>query len=176
MSYRKVYWLAGIFMIGAFFFVNAGAERGTDQSIPNTIVYKGTKYINCRPVREYPFATNQEVLEMSGVAVERVGTRSFPWQGLAIDKKLLFCAYDNSLLFDSDLAGQKLLLKGYPGTGEIIVTDFLTQEPRGRIIPNAFFVTEIIGWTYISGFPINETDGTIGEDPVYFWLQTNNPK
>ena len=139
--------------------------------IPETMMLAGTQYVKCQVVNYYPFVVEEMIVELSGEAVEMTGSRTYPWYGMTINGHLLFNANDKRLLYNPVWFGRTLRLKGYIGTAEIYVESIDSKKSWLKMVENGFFVTEVIGWVYITGYPVNSSNGTVAKEPVFFWIE-----
>ena len=144
-----------------------------NNGVPGTIQYEGTQYLHCRPVEGYPFQTAEKTIVIEGTAKEEQGTRTEPWWGLSVAGSMLFTAHDGAMLYCREMAEKRLTVKGYRGTGRVVMTDYLFKKPRTIIFDHALFVTEIEGWTCLTGYPVNESIGAADLKPSVFWMETS---
>lgn len=134
------------------------------------IEYKGSKYYDSSRYPDYPFAADKEIKSLHGRVEERVGTRMHPWHAYAVDGYVLFNAETNNFINNFDALGDNVTLKGYYDTGTIVMRDPIDKMPVIIEISSAFFVTEIIGWEYYTGRPLNYY-GQLSDKNVGFWLK-----
>ncbi len=134
------------------------------------IEYNGTDYYDSTRCADYPFAADKEIKYLNGKIEERIGTRMHPWRAYAVDGYVLFNAETGSFIKNFDALGDNVTLKGYYETGSIIMRDPFDKMPVIIELDRAFFVTEIIGWEYYTGRPMNNY-GRLGDKRIGFWLK-----
>lgn len=134
------------------------------------IEHQGTDYYDSLRSPDYPFVSDKEIEYLNGKVEERVGTRMHPWRAYAVDGYPLFNAETGNFIKNFDALGDNVTLKGYYDTGSIIMRDPFDKMPVIIEIDRAFFVTEIIGWEYYTGRPMNHY-GQLSEQRIGFWLK-----
>ncbi len=134
------------------------------------IEYKGTDYYDSLRFPDYPFETDREIEYLNGKVEERVGTRMHPWRAYAVDGYALFNAETANFITNFAALGDNVTLKGYYDSGNIIMRDPFDKMPVVIEIEKAFFVTEIIGWEYYTGRPMNSY-GQLIDKRIGFWLK-----
>ncbi len=148
------------------------AARNSKPAIPGTITFRGTKYINCRLDPQYPFAIDRKPVTLMGLVREDYGTRSLPWMAATIGGRALFNPVAGGLIQNYDaMVGKTVTVTGYPGTGEIKVQYFLDKTEKTVPFPKAFYVHEIVGWTSVCGYAVQEDTGKVSETPTWFWVR-----
>jgi hypothetical protein len=134
------------------------------------IEYKGTDYYDSFRSPDYPFEADREIKYLNGKVEERIGTRMHPWRAYAVDGYALFNAETKNLITNFDALGDNVTIKGYYYSGSIIMRDPFDKMPVIIEIDRAFFVTEIIGWEYYTGRPMNNY-GQLIDKRIAFWLK-----
>jgi len=141
-------------------------------AIPAKLTFQGTKYVNCRPNPDYPFATSQKLSTIEGTVREEYGTKSLPWMAATVDDRALFNPATKGLIENYDeMVGKRVEITGYPGSGEIKVQYFLDKTDKPVSFPNAFYVHQIAGWTNVSGYAVQEDTGKVSDTPTFFWIR-----
>ncbi|RCW50738.1 MULTISPECIES: DUF2330 domain-containing protein [unclassified Halanaerobium] len=152
---------------------NFDSDLLADYTIPKggkELIFMGHKYINCVTHPNYPFETEKTLSSLHGKAEMYLGgTRSLPWYAYSLNGKILFNAITGEPLGSLENIEEKTLtFEGYSGQGYIWSENFLTQKMEAVDIPNAFFVTDIIGYKFYSGLRVEE-DGQISGNRNSFW-------
>ena len=145
---------------------------GNKPVIPTTLTYQGTKYVNCRPNPDYPFAVGQKLVTLKGTVGEEYGTRSLPWWAATVGDKALFNPVTKDLIHNySGMAGKRVEITGYAGSGEIKVQYFLDKTMKTVPFPKAFYIHRIAGWTNVCGYAVQEDTGKVSDKLTYFWVK-----
>jgi hypothetical protein len=133
------------------------------ESIPENMTREGTEYFNCHADQNYPFKVEGNLTTISGILRVKVGSKMTPWKAAVVNDKYLFNPLSNYLIqnFD-DMEGKFVVVKGYGGKGQI------TMHTMGREVTinftNAFYVSEIVGWTHVCCDTANTKN-------VCFWMK-----
>ena len=142
--------------------------------IAANITYIGTKYINCNINPDYPFKTNKELIIISGIVEERMGTETLPWRAALVEEKYLFNPVTGDLISNFDeLIGKVVTIKGYSGIGQITMyTPYIPEQTTTTAyFNNSFYVSEIIGWRTICCDATLEDTGIVNTPNVCFWFE-----
>lgn len=148
--------------------VNGVAGRG----VPSTIVFRGTKYVDCRVNPAYPFAAGRALATLKGKVTEEVGSKMYPWFAAVVGGKTLFAA-DTKDLIDGyeNLLGKNVQITGYAAAGQITFSGSSWRPDQTIDFPEAFFVSEIKGWLNVCGRAVNVDTGAASKALTYFWIE-----
>jgi len=148
----------------------AGAAK--DVTVPSTIEFQGTKYVNCKPDPQYPFAVDRKLEKVRGKVGEEYGSRSLPWWAATVGGRALFNPQTKSLIGNyGPMLGKRVVIEGYVGTGQIGVIYFLDKTEKQVDFPKAFYVHRIQGWLHVYGYAVAVDTGKTSETPTYFWVK-----
>jgi len=154
---------------------NFDSDLLADYTIPEggeNLTFMGHKYINCMTHPNYPFKTEKTLSSLNGkVEMYLGGTRSLPWYAYSLNGKILFNAVTGEPFGSlENIEEKKLTFEGYSGQGYIWSENFLTKEMEAVEIPNAFFVTDVVGYKFCSGLRVDE-NGEISGNRNSFWIK-----
>ncbi len=165
-------------LVFTFCLVLLSACSYNDIKIPQTFEHQNVTYKNCHLKQTDLESINKPLKSLKGKALLKMGSRSYPWMGLAVNNYVLFDATTKQLLEDiTALENQNLYLIGYKGQGEIVFSrkirsfrNGISEEKKTIKIEKAFFVTEIKGWVKACGNPVDTETGIAFKDEKCFWV------
>lgn len=164
-------------LVFTFCLVLLSACSYNDIKIPQTFEHQNVTYKNCHLKQTDLESINKPLKSLKGKALLKMGSRSYPWMGLAVNNYVLFDATTKQLLEDiTALENQNLYLIGYKGQGEIVLVEksdlFEMELAKKKDYKNrkAFFVTEIKGWVKACGNPVDTETGIAFKDEKCFWV------
>lgn len=148
----------------------AGAAKSP--AVPSTIEFQGTKYVNCKPDPQYPFAVDRKIEKIRGRVGEEFGSKSLPWRAATVNGMALFNPVTKGLIGNYDpLLGKHVAVEGYAGTGRVGVVYFLDKTEKQVDFPKAFYVRKIQGWLHVYGYAVAADPGKTSATPTYFWIR-----
>lgn len=138
--------------------------------LENQFSYAGTSYVDFKKDQNYPYQSQKEIEELAGKIEMRMGSRMYPWIAPGVKGKILFNAQTKKLIQNFSEEGKFVKLKGYSAKGSLNMRNPIDSMPHLIEIENAFFVTEVVGWTPYSGIALSE-DGFLNNQRTRIWLE-----
>lgn len=147
-------------------------DNNIDTMLENKFIYDGITYIDFKKDKQYPYQSNKKIENLSGKVEMKMGSRMYPWIANTVKGKVLFNAQTKELIENFSAKGDFVTIKGYSGIGTISMRDPIDSMPTLIEIKDAFFVTEIIGWTPYTGLALSEND-LINDQRTRIWIENN---
>lgn len=163
MKQKYYYPIFGTITILSIIFISGCVQ---ENSVPSTMEYIGTKYVNCHINPSYPGQIDRETVTLAGVAKEVQGTRTCPIGGVSINNKLLFNIETDDVSRSShdnlyETIGKTIRVEGYSGGKKTVCGEEY----------DVFYITNIMGWRNICCDATLEDTGTISTPNVCFWFE-----
>ncbi len=138
-----------------------GCKKPSTDTVPSSMTYIGTKYVNCRLSPDFP-AVAAKVTELSGlVSRPGVSRQSVLLNSVAIDNNVLYNPVTNDSF--TSYSGFRAALNKH-----ITVKGYTGDKIDGY---NIFYVTDVPGWHYVCCDATLEDTGQISTPNVCHWFE-----